>query len=159
MATKLRKKAIKQHVSFYVCGCIFLVTAALFSGCAVTSSKLSESDKIESRVYQFMKARNDGQWDVVYDLLDKAYKKEVSKKNFMRKSRAVGFGPYHIENIAIDADGKSAKVKMRSDFSMMGHTFTNAVSVQRWLLQDDGEWYKKADSFKKLFEPVRHKKK
>lgn len=127
-----------------------IISLFLLSYGIAHSSQSDEKSLLENRVTVFMQAKNDNNWDVVYDLFDSKFKNRISKESFERKSRGLHFGDYSIKDINITEDGKSAIVHIMRSFSMQGKRFENQPGKQRWIKEKE-QWFKVGKSFEDAF--------
>ena len=152
----------KRSFACFINICIFVALVVL-SGCALHSTKEgagfgSTEERLAARVDQLLKAQIDDEWGIVYDLLDVNYRKEVSKKQFLKQGREIEISKYRIEKIELAPDHKTATVAIRSDFSMKGYKFTDAFSRHLWIYED-GDWYSVTALLKTLFSQPKPKPK
>ena len=118
--------------------CCFL-TLILSAECAALSPK-NPQQSLEDKVGDYMQAQIDEKWDRVYSFLEPSYREEVSRENFVHRTRKMFLKAFTIETIKILPSGNQATVKVRIDVSFRGTTFQKALKTQHWTKQN-GEWF------------------
>ncbi len=111
----------------------------LFSGCAgknLFSRPTAQS--LEKRVLLEWELKKSGDWQEVYALTSKAYRKSHKKETFGKKSN-VTIKDYEIDKLDLSEDMKKADVKVKFNVIAQGLTFT-FYSKEVWIWEN-GNWY------------------
>lgn len=138
---------IKRNILIFSAIVVF---AVLSYGCATLSAPAGKKASLKDRVNQLMNARITGNWDVVYDISDSAFRKKVHRKEFASRPRKLQFKSFEIRKIEILPSGSEATVDVRNEISMGGYVFKNAPEIQNWVKVDD-TWYLKIKAPKNPF--------
>jgi len=116
-----------------------LLVVTILGGCALLPVKSSE-ESLRERVSLYMQARVDEQWSNVYEFFDPAYRKEVSKEEFLSAPARFDFRGYSIDTIEIAPSEKEATVRLKVDISVQGFEFKGTPERQQWI-KDGRTWY------------------
>jgi hypothetical protein len=108
-------KCVTRILVFSVSGAVI----ALVCGCATLPFPKDEGEELRDRVVRMMEAKTTGNWDLVYDYYDPAFRSSTSKGE--------------------------ARVEISNDISMQGFDFKDAPETQHWV-NIDGKWYYKVRS-------------
>ena len=133
-------KCVTRILVFSVSGAVI----ALVCGCATLPFPKDEGEELRDRVVRMMEAKTTGNWDLVYDYYDPAFRSSTSKGEFTSKNRIL-FKAYTIQKMEILPSGKEARVEISNDISMQGFDFKDAPETQHWV-NIDGKWYYKVRS-------------
>jgi hypothetical protein len=123
---------------------MFAALISFLCGCATLSSSKDEENVLRDRVVQMMDAKITGNWDLVYNYYDPAFRSRTSKGEFTSENRIL-FKAYAIQKLEIFPSGKEARVEISNDISMQGFDFKDAPEIQQWV-NVDGKWYYKVRS-------------
>lgn len=111
----------------------------LIGGCAILPLKDPE-ESLRERVTQYMQARVDERWGDVYEFFDSAYKKSVSRDQFLGIPAKMDFTGFQIDSIEMNESEKEAAVSIKVDVSVQGFEFKGTPEKHTWIKQG-GDWY------------------
>ncbi len=144
----------KQQSNLFISTTFFLLFCAVFIvGCqpATPPVTMSPEDALRQRAEQVLDAQTNNDWGVVYDLAYAKYRESVTRENFLRFQRTMGYKDLKIKDIVIAEDGNSAKVTVTGTYSAMGgKDFSNVPTIQSWV-KENGQWYQVILSFQEMF--------
>lgn len=130
----MSKKFLKQQLGLFLILIFFAI-----SGCQ-TFSFAPPEQVLENRVNEMMNARVAQNWSKVYDYLDLANNKQMSKESFAGINRDVSFSNFAVASIEMNTSGHEAEVVVKSDMILMGFEVKGRREVQNWI-NTGGKWY------------------
>lgn len=95
-------------------------------------------EALKQQVETLWKARVSKDKKLIYSMVDKEYKKNVTEEQFMKKGDYQIMGGFEIMDMKVDEEKKSAQVNVKYKTMQMGYAF-EPVIMENWLVEG-GEW-------------------
>lgn len=127
-----------RTTTLYLTFCLSFIVL-LVCGCAGLSLKSPESS-LQERVNGFMQAQINQQWNDAYRYHDSAYRKLVSKDDYLRRPRQMQISAYEIKSITVGPSEKTASVKLKLDLKIQGYEFKGGPQTQKWV-KEYRKWF------------------
>jgi len=115
----------------------FVSILLLFAVAYLTSKSGNNADTLKQKVQTEWDARVSKEWGTVYDMTTDAFKKKISRSNFIARA-VVQIENYTIKEVKIMESGKEALVIIDYKMNQMGFQF-NTTARERWVLEN-GDW-------------------
>jgi len=95
-------------------------------------------DSLRQRVTMEWQAKIDQDWETVYKLTTKAYKKSVSRGSFIKRAN-VTVKDFEIKEIKLSDSGQTATVHVEGLMVQSVYKF-NLPLTENWVIED-GQWH------------------
>lgn len=123
----------RRIIIFFVCVLLLFAVAYQVSGPAG-----SKADALNQKVRTEWEARVSKDWGTVYDMTTDAFKKKISRSNFVTRA-VVHVENYSIKEVKILESGTEALAIINYTMNQMGFQF-NTTARERWLWEN-GDWH------------------
>jgi len=113
-------------------------------------------ESLDQKIQQEWDARKSRNMEAVYEMTTEAYRKEVSRGDFLQRNH-IYIESYTVKDVKIEESGKEAFSTVDYVTNQMGFKFT-FTSKEKWVWEN-GEWRLKLPSPKEFMSPFDTEKK